>query len=187
MPPPETMKVLKPFAAQVVEQLEHRLVDHLGVAPAGLRMSSGSDPVGDDRCRTPPSSCRRGSPSIISTRPCSPSASAPFMSPLSTEAKGSWCRPFRMLRRQRPDAVEDEERLEVHRLLGPEVAVVVERGNALGERDEVRRARLRDLGDELEDGPLRRTVVPDLPGAHQRGAAAVQAMRVEVRLPAIAC
>ena len=47
--------------------------------------------------------------------------------------------PLRMLRRQRLDAVEREGELEVHRLLGPERAVVVEDGDALGGRHEVRR------------------------------------------------
>ena len=40
--------------------------------------------------------------------------------------------PLRMLRRERLHAVEREEQLEIHRLLGPERAVVVERGDALG-------------------------------------------------------
>jgi hypothetical protein len=35
-----------------------------------------------------------------------------------------------MLRRERLDALENEEGLEIHRLLGPERAVVVERGDA---------------------------------------------------------
>ena len=40
--------------------------------------------------------------------------------------------PFRMLRRHRLDAVEREGNLEVIRLLGPQRAVIVEGGDALG-------------------------------------------------------
>ena len=65
-----------------------------------------------------------------------------------------------MLRAKRLDAVQREEELDIHRLLGPQRAVVVERGNALGGRHEVRRAFLRHLRDEFDDGLLRLAVVP---------------------------
>ena len=68
--------------------------------------------------------------------------------------------PLRMLRRERLHPVEREDQLEIHRLLAPERAVVVERGDALGRRHKVRRAFLRDLRDEVDDGLLRRAVVP---------------------------
>ena len=65
-----------------------------------------------------------------------------------------------MLRRQRLHAIEDEEGLEIHRLLGPERAVVVERGDALCGGHEVRRAGLRHLLDEGDDGSLGLAAVP---------------------------
>ena len=68
--------------------------------------------------------------------------------------------PLGMLRRERLHAVEREEQLEVHRLLGPERAVVVEGSDALGDRDEVGRAFLGDFLDEGDDGLLRSGVVP---------------------------
>ena len=92
--------------------------------------------------------------------PCSPPASAPFTSPLSSDANGSLSFHSGCCGRERLDAVEREEQLEVHRLLGPERAVVVEGGDALGGRDEVRRALLRHLRDEVDDGLLGRAVVP---------------------------
>ena len=68
--------------------------------------------------------------------------------------------PLRMLRREHLHAVEREEELEIHRLLGPERAVVVERGDALVRRNEVGRAFLGYFFDESDDGFLRRGVVP---------------------------
>ena len=53
---------LEALRAQIGEQLEHRLIGELGVRPVEPRMASGGEPVGDDRPRTPRSSCRYGSP-----------------------------------------------------------------------------------------------------------------------------
>src|SRR5208283_1906814 len=47
--------------------------------------------------------------------------------------------PLGMLRRERLHAVQDEEQLEIHRLLCPERAVVVKHRYALGRRHEVGR------------------------------------------------
>src|SRR5438067_9708303 len=65
-----------------------------------------------------------------------------------------------MLRGERLHTVEREEQLEIHRLLAPERAVVIERGNALLGRDKIRRAFLGDLGDEVSDRLLRCAVIP---------------------------
>ena len=76
---------------------------------------------------------------------------------IALEQRGKWLLrfPLRMLRRERLHAVEREEELEIHRLLAPERAVVVERGDAFLRRDEIRRAFLRHLRDESGDGLLR--------------------------------
>ena len=68
--------------------------------------------------------------------------------------------PFRMLRRERLHAIEGEDQLERHRLLRPERAVVVERGNPFRRRDKVRPALTRDPADEVDERFLRRAVVP---------------------------
>ena len=68
--------------------------------------------------------------------------------------------PFRMLRRQRFHPIEREKELEVHRLLTPERAVVVEGRDALVRWNEVGRTFLGNLRDEFSDGFLRRAVVP---------------------------
>ncbi len=41
------MNVLKPFA-QVGDQFQHRLIDHLRIEPLGDRMLGGGDPLNDD-------------------------------------------------------------------------------------------------------------------------------------------
>ena len=68
--------------------------------------------------------------------------------------------PFGMLRRERLHAVEREVKLNGHRLLAPERAVVVEGGDAFRHRHEIRRAGFRDLLDKSDDGLLGRAVVP---------------------------
>ena len=52
---------------------------------------------------------------------------------IALEQRGEWFLrfPLGMLRRERLHAVEREEQLEIHRLLAPERAVVIERGDAL--------------------------------------------------------
>jgi hypothetical protein len=81
---------------------------------------------------------------------------------IAFEDGGEWLLvfPLGVLRRQLFDPVEDKERLEIHRLLGPEPAVVVERGDAFRHRDEVRGALCRHLLDKLDDCLLGRGVVP---------------------------
>ena len=79
---------------------------------------------------------------------------------LEQRGKGLFVFPLGMLRRERLHAIEREEELEIHRLLGPERAVVVEGGDAFGGRDKVWRAVLRDLSDKCDDGFLRPAVVP---------------------------
>ncbi len=45
MPPPDTMKVLNWWARSKRQQLEHRLVDEIGVGPVEARMARGREPV----------------------------------------------------------------------------------------------------------------------------------------------
>src|SRR5947199_254684 len=65
-----------------------------------------------------------------------------------------------MLRPERLHAIKREEQLNGQRLLTPERAVIVEGRDAFGDRDEIRRAFLRDLGDKGDDGLLRCSVIP---------------------------
>jgi len=74
--------------------------------------------------------------------------------------KGLGRRPLRMLRRECLDAIEREGELHVDRLFSPERAVVVERGDALGRRHELRAAVPGHAGDEVDNRGLRGAVVP---------------------------
>jgi hypothetical protein len=68
--------------------------------------------------------------------------------------------PLRMLRSERLDAIEDEGELEVDRLLGPERPVVVEGGDALLGRHELRAGAIGHRLDEREDALLGGAIVP---------------------------
>jgi len=63
--------------------------------------------------------------------------------------------PLRVLWREHLDAVEDEQGLEIHRLLSPERSVVVERGDPLRLGHEVLAAGHRHALHEAHDGLLR--------------------------------
>ena len=153
----ERLEAVRP---QVGEQFEHRLVDHLGVQAAWSSDASRSRSSPSRSSRIPRWSCRRAWPSTISTIACSPPASAPFRSPLSSEANGSLFFHSGCCGASAFTRSSAKSELEIHRLLGPERAVVVERGDALGGRDEVRRALLGDFRDEVDDGLFGRAVVP---------------------------
>ena len=68
--------------------------------------------------------------------------------------------PLGVLRRQRLHAVEREDELEVHRLLGPQRAVVVEGGDALARRHVILAAGFDDRCHEGDDARLGMARVP---------------------------
>jgi hypothetical protein len=68
--------------------------------------------------------------------------------------------PVRVLRRERPDAIEDEGELDVHRLLDPHGPVVVEGGDAVIHGHEVRPALIGDARDKRGDRLFSRPLVP---------------------------
>ncbi|MCY1244814.1 hypothetical protein D9M72_579130 [compost metagenome] len=68
--------------------------------------------------------------------------------------------PFRVLPRGSFDFFEGEQQFEVHRLLAPQGAVVIEHGNAVFGFDEVLAVLIGDRLHELDDLFFRRTVVP---------------------------
>jgi hypothetical protein len=70
------------------------------------------------------------------------------------------CFPLRMLRRECLHPIHRKDDLEVHGLLRPQRAVVVEGGDALVNRDEVGAARRRHARNEVGDRLLDRAVIP---------------------------
>ena len=76
--------------------------------------------------------------------------------------------PFGVLRGQGLDPVSGEGELHVHRLLGPERPVVVERGDPLRRLDVARALRVAHRPDELHDFRFRRRVVPRRKRVHRR-------------------
>ena len=82
----------------------------------------------------------------ISSKALPPPASAFFVSRVENGGEEVFVLLFGMLGGGKClDAVEDEERLEIHRLLGPQRAVVVEDGDAFGGRNEIRVSRSGEL------------------------------------------
>ena len=151
---------LEAVGAQVGEQLQHRLVDEIGVGPLEARMPRGRDPVARPSCANSSVVMPAWVAAMICSRPFSPDAATAFMSSSSSRLERLLRLPFGVLRRERLDAVESERDLEVHRLLGPQRAVVVEHGDPLRGRHEILACRVRRRLDEVEDARLDRTFVP---------------------------
>ena len=130
-------EVLEAVRPQVGEQLDHGLVGHVGEQPAGLGMFRGGDPVLHDLLEF-----HRGHAGVGGHHEVQDGAVAAGKRgiDIALEQRGERFLgfPFRMLRCQRLHAIEREVELDGHRLLAPQRAVVVERGDAFGRRHEVR-------------------------------------------------
>jgi hypothetical protein len=159
MPPPEAMKVRKPRARRKGQKLEHRLVDELRVGALEAGMARRGQPVRDDRLELRHRHAGVGRHDQLDHAALARLRQGLHV-PLERRLEGLLVLPFRALRRERRDAVEREGELNVHGLLDPERAVVVEGGDALGRGDEIGRAFPRHGGDEVQDGPLGVAVVP---------------------------
>ena len=96
----------------------------------------------------------------ICRKPFSPSAASALRSSSSTALNGCFVFHSGCFGGQRLDPIDREHDLEIHRLLGPQRAVVVEGGDALVERHEIRAALGRDARDEIGDRLLHRAVIP---------------------------
>ena len=143
---------LEAVGSQVGEQLQHRLIDQLGVRPLESRVLRRRDPVGDDPVEflgRHPRVARAEQFEPIARRPGQDRPEVAFESGL----EDGLLPPLRMLADLGLDAVQGECDLHVGRLLGPERAVVVEGRDPLGDWDEVRAALLRHLLDERDSWP----------------------------------
>ncbi len=145
--------------AQAGEQLDHRLVHHLRDRALRDGILRGRNPVLDDLLELVGrhAGVRRHhdlEQRLVASGECA----------LEIALQHRRIRllrlPLGMLRRQGLDAVEREQTLHVHRLLGPQRAVVVERCDALVRRDVVGTRLVGGLADELNDRLFRRPVGP---------------------------
>ena len=89
--------------------------------------------------------------------------------------------------RHRHEAPQDEVELDRHWLLTPQRAVVVEGGDPLGRRHVAAAALIRDARDEVDDRPLRRSVVPGCERGCHRSFAVFLSRTVRAASSASAC
>ena len=139
---------LEAVGAQIGEQLQHRLVDQLGVGPLPAAVARGRDPVRDDLLELGGrhAGMRRGDD--LHQAPFA-GCGQRFHVAFEHGLERLLVLPARVLRRQRLDAVEREGELDIHRLLDPQRAVIVEGGDALILGHEIRPAG--DARDEIGD------------------------------------
>src|SRR5476649_1893527 len=127
---------LEAVAPQIGQQLDHRLVDEFGIGPLEFRMLCRGKPIGDHlREDIGRHAGMRGQSQLHHA------ALARFGEGLHVafeyRLEGLLVLPLRMQGCHRLDTFEHEGKLEIHRLLGPQGAVVVEHRDALGRRYEV--------------------------------------------------
>ena len=150
---------LEAVGAQVGQQFQHGLVDQFGVGPFEASVPSLRDPLRSDlrelvavhagvshRDQLHQTFFARGGERLH----------------VVVQHRLEWLLvgPGRILRRERLDAVQNEGELDVHRLLDPQRAVIVEGRDALLDRDEVRAALIGGTRDEVDDRFLGRALVP---------------------------
>ena len=152
-------EVLETIGSQVGEQFEHRLINHFRIELAGFRVLCGRNPILHDLFELHRGHARmRGHEEFQDhfVAACERS----FQIALKQRCERFFRFPFGMQRCERLHAVECEIQLNGHRLLAPERAVVVERGDAFRHRHEVRRVRLGHFLDKGDDGLFGLAVVP---------------------------
>ncbi|MNZ87660.1 hypothetical protein D3C78_1065240 [compost metagenome] len=150
---------LEVLAAQVIEHFQHRLINHLGVGLTGFRVAGLAEPgfrvVHEGR---------GGDPGVGRADDLHQAFHATLgqslVVVLQHGLEGLLGFPFRVLGRHALDFLQGEQHLEVHRLLTPQRAVVVEHGDALSGLDVVPGAFGGHRLDKLDDAFLRGAIVP---------------------------
>ena len=97
---------------------------------------------------------------MSSTNPFSPEAATRLHIAVEHRRERLLGLPFRMHGSQRLHAIERKGQLDIHRLLDPERAVVVEGRDALFDRHKIWPVLRRDTRNEVEDRGLAGAVVP---------------------------
>ena len=150
---------LEAVGAEIGQHLQHRLVDQLGVRALEPVIARGREPVGDDLGELVHRHAGVGHRDQLDQALFAGRGQRLHVA-VQHRLERLLGLPAGVLRRQRLDAVEHEGELDVHRLLDPQRAVVVEGGDALVGRHEVRSALRGDAGDESRDRRFGRAVVP---------------------------
>jgi hypothetical protein len=150
---------LEAVGPEMVEQLEHRLIDELGVGAVELGVARGGQPPFHDLLEL---GC--GHPGMRGHHQLEQTVLAGgrhrFEITFQDSLEGLLLFPFRVLSCQGLDPVDGEQELEVDRFLRPQGAVVVEDGDPLGFGDELGGRRVGDPNDKIENGLSGGTIVP---------------------------
>ena len=145
--------------AQILKQLEHRLINNLRVRSLELRMLRRRQPFAHDSAEL-----FGGHAGVRRHRELGDSFDAlrHYRFHVARELRFErFSRlPFRMLRQQGLQPIVGEECLHRCRHLAPECPVVIEHGDALVQRDELSPALARHAIDEVDNGLLGCTVIP---------------------------
>jgi len=152
------MQVRKPCAEQP-EQLQHRLVDQLGIGAGEAGVAGRAQPVLDDGVERLGRHAGVGDADDLDEAARADAGDGLRVAG-EDGAEGFLRLPFRVLRGEGAHAVQREGELVVHGQLGPERAVIVEDAEALAGRDEIRAALGGGGGEEVEDGLAAGAVVP---------------------------
>ncbi len=153
--------------AEIRQHLEHRPIDHLVVAEPGLRVARRVEPrahggaelvVGHAAVRRRDERAER----VLALR------GHRLRVALQERRERLGRLPLGMRRPQRLHAVDDERELRVHRLLGPERAVVVEHGDALRLGHEVGARGIGRSCDERLDRGARGALAPRIERRRRR-------------------
>ena len=152
-------KGFKAVRAQVGHQLDHGLINAFGIRPLEFRMLRGGHPIFHDLLELLSGHAGMCDHHDFKHRVFAARERA-LQVALEQRGKGLLVLPFRMLRSQHLHPVEREEELKIHRLLGPERAVVIERGDAGFGCDVFQTGLVRGRAHELDNRLLSGPVIP---------------------------
>lgn len=150
---------LEAIGPQIGEELNHGLIDALVVRLVVLRICGGAEPVGDDFAEPFYGHSAMGRHNEFHNAFLS-GGHYGFHVAFENTLEGLRCLPLRMAGGELLDAVESEGELNVHGLLNPKGAIVIEGGYAFFNGNKVGRPFLGDFFDEGDDGFLGGRVVP---------------------------
>ncbi|MNZ94900.1 hypothetical protein D3C78_1140200 [compost metagenome] len=150
---------LEAVGAQVVEEFQHRLEHHLGVGLAAARMLGAGQPAFGVFAEGFGRHVGVGGADDLQ-QALHAAGGQGFAVTFQQRLERLLFLPLRVLRGHALDLIESEQHLEIHRLLAPQGAIVVEHRDPLGHGDEVLAALGSYRADECLDGLARWPVTP---------------------------